>query len=732
MFPIVFAETNNTSLSEEEKVDLIRSCLGNKTEEKGCSNLALEEKIFSLLSIGECRDELISDMSSSNCWPSSGCKIKETAQAILALERTGENTTNAEQWLLSQNTTPTDIIWYLQIESSEATNCTISYSESEYSIKISADKKVSSGAGNCLSLSDGSWWLKVASSCYGKEIEVSCDKKFLTNLLFQKEGSSTIHVSEKTTESSANGLNNEMVNSFCFKQNGACNYEGSLWAAMILDYTGNDVDPYMPYLITLSENENNEKYLPESFLYYLTNSDDFRKNLLLKQKVSKYWEESGDRFYDTAIALLPFSDEPPEKVKSKNWLLDEDTLDSEGCWKGSISATGLLLFSLWPTEYDDDKDNDGYSRGEDCNDSNYLIHPNATEYCDELDNDCDEEVDENCTESPDYDEDGYPSDVDCDDRNYLIHPGAIEYCDEEDNDCDEEIDEDCINFTDEDEDGYPIEVDCNDTNRLIHPGATEYCDEIDNNCNNQTDDDCINITQDEDYCEDNDGFCISRAACSDAGGDELEFICTEGLDLCCSEEEELESCFNQEGEICYSNQNCVGGREVDAPELQTGQKCCIEGGICEDIEEENSACYLAGGTCKFSCNDDEEVITEECEYSSYDCCKENSSIDPKPKSKRIWIWILILFILIVLVAIAYFYKDKIRAYWIAHSGGRKSSSSSKGGPFLPPSSPSFFRRGISSRRIVPVPSSTPNRHTLVRKPSGEMEEVLKKLKDMGK
>ena len=64
----------------------------------------------------------------------------------------------------------------------------------------------------------------------------------------------------------------------------------------------------------------------------------------------------------------------------------------------------------------------------------------------------------------DADADGFDASEDCDDDNPDIYPGSVEVCDDVDNDCDDEIDEaDALDaptwYVDSDSDGYGDELD---------------------------------------------------------------------------------------------------------------------------------------------------------------------------------------------------------------------------------------------------------------------------------
>jgi len=171
-------------------------------------------------------------------------------------------------------------------------------------------------------------------------------------------------------------------------------------------------------------------------------------------------------------------------------------------------------------------------QGGDCDDDDAEIHPDAQEYCDLVDNDCDGEIDEagalSSTWYLDSDGDDYGTDEDtlfqceqpkgyvleggdCDDGDVAVNPGATEYCNQIDDDCDGETDEDDAAdastwYLDSDMDGFGDEenstqacdqpqthvadsTDCDDGNPNTHPGAVEICNDIDDDCDKEIDED---------------------------------------------------------------------------------------------------------------------------------------------------------------------------------------------------------------------------------------------------
>ena len=300
--------------------------------------------------------------------------------------------------------------------------------------------------------------------------------------------------------------------------------------------------------------------------------------------------------YDSSVEQLNL---PPADVDGDGYDADEDCDDADAssypgaeelCDEKDNNCDEQIDEGLVDTWYLDE-DGDGYGdlnftiqacdpssdyvdNGEDCDDADGDTYPGAPERCDDIDNDCDEQVDEDLLELWyfDGDSDGYGDEdqtiescnpdngwvgnaYDCDDYNSTINPDADEICDQVDNDCDEQVDEDdaidartwyldedgddygvdesslnaceqpegyaqfggdcddsdvafnpaaveddCTDpndyncdgstgYADADADGFAACEDCDDSDGTVNPDATEVCDEIDNDCDTLVDDD---------------------------------------------------------------------------------------------------------------------------------------------------------------------------------------------------------------------------------------------------
>ena len=174
---------------------------------------------------------------------------------------------------------------------------------------------------------------------------------------------------------------------------------------------------------------------------------------------------------------------------------------------------------------------DRVGREGDCDDADPDVHPEADEYCNGIDDNCNGEVDgpdaldpslwysdvdgdtfgtgditvEACNPPP-----GFVSNaMDCDDFNALTSPFGLEFCDGEDNDCNGVIDDDAavgagLWFRDADGDGWGTadttttncampggyvsnDGDCNDASGIINPDSVEVCNSVDDNCDGAID-----------------------------------------------------------------------------------------------------------------------------------------------------------------------------------------------------------------------------------------------------
>jgi hypothetical protein len=240
-------------------------------------------------------------------------------------------------------------------------------------------------------------------------------------------------------------------------------------------------------------------------------------------------DDDGDGFHegngdcdDDDDSAYPGADELEDGVDNDcNGLVDDGTalFDDDGdCFCEEAPCSGSVDGGCATVEAGD------------CDDDDDDVHPDAAEECDDVDNNCDGEVDEDSAVDADVwyadtDSDGFgdpdvgtaaceqPANYvansdDCDDRDGNINPDEGEDCDLIDQDCDGRIDEgvEATFYADGDDDGYgdasdtteaceapegyvANSTDCDDGEPAANPGETEVCDGIDNNCNGTADED---------------------------------------------------------------------------------------------------------------------------------------------------------------------------------------------------------------------------------------------------
>ncbi|MCB9795903.1 MAG: FG-GAP repeat protein [Alphaproteobacteria bacterium] len=134
-----------------------------------------------------------------------------------------------------------------------------------------------------------------------------------------------------------------------------------------------------------------------------------------------------------------------------------------GCLKPSTLDSGTDDSAVTGTDSDDpgddsggpvDLDGDGFNADEDCDDDNAAVNPGATELCNGIDDDCDQQIDNEAQDAgtwyTDADGDGFGS-------------AAVTDCEQPD-------------------DAVEVDGDCDDTDASVNPDAEERFDGIDNDC----------------------------------------------------------------------------------------------------------------------------------------------------------------------------------------------------------------------------------------------------------
>lgn len=629
MSSCVFAEEN-----ESQDIAKAYDWLNAKTENStDWSSMTTKQNAFSLLALG-CNldnESIESDSlyakafkSSYLCWGEkkastlADCKITETALAKLAADKLSLfDTEDADEWLLNQSRFFDGLYWFVELDVNRelTAGCEIIYDGGSTKVKINENKTLSgltqTGTA-CFKIYDN-YWLQIEKACYEKSFKVTCNvsdtnENFRTTPKYKKSlGDTTWYVSPDSWTDKSGQSREFALESYCLAKNGICDYEGTAWASYALK--GNEeVEKFIPYLII--EKENNEKYLPEAFLY-IGGVSKYGDSVEKLQNAQGFWKAVGTvygQFYDTALAgITQLGALSNEKGGARYYLVQDsskartfiETSDKKYMyWKcaepgcEALRDTAFLLWVYWP-EY--------------CSGNGGAANNNT------------------CASQGSCKESCLPNELPLDLLNSTCAAGL----------------------------------------RCCQMGIAGTCEQQGGSCTESTS--CLSgeFQVSNVACSSSASICCKKN--SDAACSEFGETCTEdeqcmtsmvkdkdGYDCCpgmCVPKNTDQTCFDLGGRECFEGQACLKESPwgtVDFITSNDTSKCCL-GDRCLDDEScsEKGGMVCSSGQCS--------VSTVESSDQQY-CCTGTCGTTPpiKPHKSKFWLWLLI--IVLIIAIILYFVK----------------------------------------------------------------------------
>ena len=305
--------------------------------------------------------------------------------------------------------------------------------------------------------------------------------------------------------------------------------------------------------------------------------------------------EETNGWYAGAGAPTPLSMERVDPLGdgdlAANWDSNDPAVAQNGTDSGGNAINGTPGQPNSATPVCEDNDSDGHCSDVDCNDDDILVYPGAEELCDQVDNDCDDQTDEDFPEVGDACDSDAPEDPDlCPNGVFECNPaqdGTIctgdvptpEYCNGVDDDCDQEVDEDWPQLG-QDCDG-PDEDTCENGTYICSADQTgvscnesgmsglEICNGYDDDCDGQIDEDLGTYTCGFGVCMVTVDTCINgqpQGCDPNPAPEEHETICDDGLDNDCDaliDDDDLDCRGGGGGDSC----SCGSAAETNFPLL---------------------------------------------------------------------------------------------------------------------------------------------------------------------